>query len=792
MESSDKMLAMTSNTNHPSRSRKLFWKAFSFQLIAGFLACALSPAQTPAPAARFDAWKVIGPGGGGTTASLAISPNDPGLIVLRCDMTGAYITHDGGLSWRMFNLRGGLASFAFDPNNPKRIYAGGAALWRSDDSGATWSMVFPNPARQTVEHQNGDHGDYSLKTADESYAAGMWIGLIAIDPKDSSVHIGYWDKGQGATSLLVSKEGGAGFQREIDFPGDGLMYLAYSGGNRLALGLRGVNTLQLEKTRAVAAAGIKIVNAAGGATASGMALYATTSDGGISVSEDGGRSWQVRTPALGQQSAQFGAVAAASEDGRIAYAGFRELKLGEQAGDFYNGIAKTTDAGKSWSIVLKESSRIAANMQGSWIDERADSSTFDGSKSIIFDAPNSLAVAPGHPEIVYATDLFRVYRTLDGGKTWEQVNSARVGGDRWTTRGLDVTTSYGVQFDPFDPKHIFIDYTDIGAFMSYDGGQSWQTATNGVEEDWRNTTYWLAFDPQVKGLMWGAFSYIHDLPHPKMWRKMDASEFTGGVEISTDGGKHWSVSNDGMDQTAVTHILVDPVSPLGSRYLYACGFGKGVYKSKDNGKTWELKNLGIQEQNPYAWRIVRSADGVLYLIVARSNEGRYGAKVGGGALYRSIDEAEHWKQIPLPEDVNGPIGLAIDPRDSRRMYLAAWGQEHDNVDVGGGVYLTVDGGRTWTQSFAEGQHVYDVTIDPKSPDTLYICGFDAGAWRSTDAGAHWQRIKGYNFKWGHRVIVDPQDPSQIYIATFGGSVWHGPAAGDPAAEDILTPVPVAR
>jgi hypothetical protein len=139
-------------------------KALSFLLLAAILAAAGASAQTPGPAPRLDAWKVIGPGGGGTTASPTISPNDPKLVVLRCDMSGAYITHDGGNSWRMFNLRTGLASFAFDPNNPKRIYAGGAALWRSDDTGATWSMVFPDPAKKTVEHQNGDHGDYSLTT----------------------------------------------------------------------------------------------------------------------------------------------------------------------------------------------------------------------------------------------------------------------------------------------------------------------------------------------------------------------------------------------------------------------------------------------------------------------------------------------------------------------------------------------------------------------------------------------------------------------------------------------------
>ena len=121
-------------------------------------------AQLPGPAPRFDAWTIIGPGGGGTTASPTISPSDPNLVVERCDMTGAYITHDGGLSWRMFNLRSGLTTFAFDPSNPRRIFAGGAALWRSDDTGRTWRMVFPNPQKKTVEHQNGDHGDYSLTT----------------------------------------------------------------------------------------------------------------------------------------------------------------------------------------------------------------------------------------------------------------------------------------------------------------------------------------------------------------------------------------------------------------------------------------------------------------------------------------------------------------------------------------------------------------------------------------------------------------------------------------------------
>ena len=405
-----------------------------------------------------------------------------------------------------------------------------------------------------------------------------------------------------------------------------------------------------------------------------------------------------------------------------------------------------------------------------------------------------MPLRPAIPTSRYATDFFRTYRTLDGGKTWAQVNSVRTPDGNWTTRGLDVTTDYGVQFDPFDLNHIFIDYTDIDLFQSRNGGKSWQSSSDGIPEPWRNTTYWLAFDPDVKGLMWGAFSGIHDLPLSKMWRgKNGIAGYRGGVAVSTDGGLHWTPSNNGIQETAFTHILLDPTSPVGRRTLYACGYGVGVYKSTDNGETWQLKSQGISGANPFVWRLTRAGDGTLYLIVARSNQGFYGATVGGGALYKSVDGAEHWTEMMLPKDVNGPRGLAIDPRDDRRMYLAAWGQEHQDVDVGGGVYLSIDAGASWKPIFQGMQHVYDVTIDAKSPDMLYITGFDAGAYRSIDAGAHWTRIRGYNFKWGHRVIVDPRDESKIFIATYGSSVWYGPAAGDPAAtEDILTPVPVAQ
>jgi photosystem II stability/assembly factor-like uncharacterized protein len=243
-----------------------------------------------------------------------------------------------------------------------------------------------------------------------------------------------------------------------------------------------------------------------------------------------------------------------------------------------------------------------------------------------------------------------------------------------------------------------------------------------------------------------------------------------------------------MPPTAATHILLDPTSPTDARVLYVTGLGKGVFKSVDGGKTWALKNEGLPASEPFAFRLARDKNGVLYLVVARRSEDGSFGNAQDGALYRSRDGAENWEKILLPEGVNGPNGISIDPDDVNRLYLAAWGRSLPTGAVDGGIYVSTDGGAAWQNKLSRDQHVYDVTIDPRDSRTLYACGFESSAWRSTDRGETWTRVRGFNFKWGHRVIPDPQNPDMIYVTTFGGSVWYGPAEGDPkAVEDIITP-----
>lgn len=85
------------------------------------------------------------------------------------------------------------------------------------------------------------------------------------------------------------------------------------------------------------------------------------------------------------------------------------------------------------------------------------------------------------------------------------------------------------------------------------------------------------------------------------------------------------------------------------------------------------------------------------------------------------------------------------------------------------------------------QYVYDVTPGPRLKGIVYAGGFESSAWISRNSVAHWQRISGFGFKWGHRALHDPENSQKIHITTFGGGVWHEKVTTKPAILDIATP-----
>ena len=138
--------------------------------------------SSPAAAKRFDDWIIIGPGGGGAQFHPHISPHDTKDVLNSTDMSEAYISHDGGESWRTFNIRGHIRFLMWDPIDPKVAYAKTTGLFRTKDGAKTWELVHPAPSNVERIAAIGDHGFERIITKDGSDDS---VASLAVDPADS-------------------------------------------------------------------------------------------------------------------------------------------------------------------------------------------------------------------------------------------------------------------------------------------------------------------------------------------------------------------------------------------------------------------------------------------------------------------------------------------------------------------------------------------------------------------------------------------------------------------------------
>ncbi|WP_171037943.1 VPS10 domain-containing protein [Dyadobacter luticola] len=750
-----------------------------------------------------DPWGYVGFGGGGAMFYPAVSPHNPNRAMVACDMTGSFATNDGGKSWQMFNLRGPVSYFVYDPADSNTVYANSIGLYKSTDQGSTWSLLYPSPADVSGIVSQGDHANEQLVTKDSTIRKVL---AFAVDPADSKslyAVISIDEK----SAFYTSKNGGITWQKERELEGKTKNIYINPGSplNDRTVYVCGQNSIMKREKgiwKTTINPGVEELTVFSGGfdkKSNQYIIYAISGTSyfnlkkeksGIYYTKDGGETWENRQAGLtkftvkGAAVPEWRTIATSALHPEVVYVSYANLKVHTDTTSI--GVAKSEDFGLTWKLAWKDNltskgAVVSANFENDWVTERFGPGWGEN--------PFSIGVSPSNPDICYATDFGRAIKSNNGGKSWEQVYTKKKDAGGWVSRGLEVTTSYAIVFDPFDKNHVFIANTDIGLMESRDGGEGWLSATqhNGVPDAWANSTYWLEFDPKVKGRIWAVMSGTHDLPRPKMWRKSGVKDYKGGVLLSEDAGKSWKPVSQDIGDGAMTHILIDPASDPGSRTLYVCVFGKGVYKSSDGGKSWQQKNKGIEGAEPFAWRILkREKDNHLFLIVnRRSEDGSLGA--GDGALYRSTDGAESWTKVTLPAGTNAPTSLAVDPENAGKLILSAWGRRASgnfSPDTGGGIFISDNDGKSWKQVMENDQHIHDITYDPRVK-TFYACGFNGAAYRSEDSGNSWSRLEGYDFKWGKRVEPDPQDPAKVYIVTFGGGIWHGPAKSEEKKQSLI-------
>jgi len=109
--------------------------------------------------------------------------------------------------------------------------------------------------------------------------------------------------------------------------------------------------------------------------------------------------------------------------------------------------------------------------------------------------------------------------------------------------------------------------------------------------------------------------------------------------------------------------------------------------------------------------------------------------------------------------------------------------------VGGGVFKTTNGGVTWNPIF-DSQSVASIgaiTLAPSDPNTIYVGSGEPdlrsdlstgnGMYKSTDAGATWQRIGLDDSRQIARIVVDPHDPNVLLVAALGHAYGPNPERG---------------
>jgi len=748
-------------------------------LVAGVIAVA--PATIASGAAI--PWEPLGLSGGGGMFAPAISPADPNLMMINCDMSAAYLSEDGGRHWRMIHhaqLRSDTRCRpGFHPTNPDVLYASsGGRLRISRDRGRTFSALGNlKPSLQGEIAINPANPEALLAG---SRSGGCWLSRDAganwvACPGPTGQTLGFhFDRTRGGRVLFAASD--QGIWRSDD---EGRTWASKTNGLPNA-------ALQGFAAGSDAATGVIMLYCSVRSEAQNGVFR-----GGIYRSRDRGQTWEwamgrglnLETSKADQWAygsiAQYKDLLAADAKPMTVYAFNTSTGFHPPHSDT---VYRSDDAGDTWRAVYFQDPRFKdCNVEPDFVTASTGQS-FKGGET-----PFGVAICNTDAERVLLVRN-EPHITHDGGARWIAGHASPAPGQKpgprsaWVCNGLVVTTTWNYYIDPSDPRRHYIAYTDIGMARSLDAGKTWLWWDKNSWAPWRNTCYEMAFDPAAPGRIWGAFSDVHDIPNDNIVSERHGHKRPGGVCLSRDYGASWKPEGQGLPGKPVTSIVLDPRSPPGKRTLYAGVFDAGVYKSTDDGRTWVLRKEGLgSPENLRVSKVALQADGTLFAMICakRPAAGQPLMKDGVG-LYRSANGAETWEKVNGSQPFLYPKDFAVHPQDSRRIVAGVC--DAGRGDQSGGLYLTRDGGLTWRRVGREGPQTFGGYFHPSKPGWIYMTLTEgapgAGLWLSKDEGQTWTPFRKLPFSNIQRVVPDPANAAALYVTTFGGSVWHGPAASE--------------
>lgn len=224
----------------------------------------------------------------------------------------------------------------------------------------------------------------------------------------------------------------------------------------------------------------------------------------------------------------------------------------------------------------------------------------------------------------------------------------------------------------------------------------------------------------------------------------------------------------------ISDFAVNPEKP--SEYYVATSSG-GVWKTTNAGTSYQPV---FDSQGSYSIGCVTmdpNNHNVVWVGTGENNNQRSVAY--GDGVYKTEDGGKTWKNMGLKTSEH--VGMiAIDPRDSDVVYVAAYGPLWR---AGGerGLYKTSDGGKTWAAVLTISEHtgVSEVYLDPRNADVVYAVahqrrrhvftlvdgGPESAVYKSEDAGKTWKKITR-GLPGGHLgrigLAISPINPDYLY------------------------------